>query len=114
MMEPDQIPTYAINLTRRTERKQSLLDEFAGRKEFRLTVVPAIEHKVGSFGLWQSIYGIVHEANEMSLHYVLICEDDHIFTKDYSVEKLYMAIDKSIALNANVLLGSVSWFNQVL
>lgn len=114
MKEQIEIPTYAINLTRRTDRKESVLSEFLGRKEFRLTVVPAVEHQVGSFGLWRTIYAIVQNANEESLDYVLICEDDHIFTDDYSVEKLYAAIDKCFELKADVLLGSVSWFDQVL
>lgn len=114
MKKQHEIPAYAINLSRRTDRKESILSEFLGRKEFRLTVVPAIAHQIGSFGLWQTIHGIVEQANEAALDYVLICEDDHIFTEDYSAEKLYMAIDKCLRLNADVLLGSVSWFDQVL
>ncbi len=113
-MKYSQIPTYGINLRKRSERKKSLLAEFMNRKEFSLTIVPAIEHSVGSFGLWQTVHGIVKHANETSLDYILICEDDHIFTEEYDFAQFRLAIDSCIKMEADVLLGSVSWFDQVL
>ncbi|MBA0883533.1 glycosyl transferase [Flavobacterium undicola] len=114
MKKLNKVPSYAINLEKRTDRKINILSEFENRKEFTLTIIPAIEDEVGSYGLWQTIHSIVNLANEECLEYVLICEDDHQFTTSYSASMLYSAIDESLHRDADVLLGSVSWFDQVL
>ncbi|RVT75307.1 glycosyl transferase [Flavobacterium sufflavum] len=114
MKKLNKVPSYAINLEKRTDRKINILSEFENRKEFILTIIPAIEDEVGSYGLWQTIHSIVNLANEECLEYVLICEDDHQFTTSYSASMLYSAIDESLHRDADVLLGSVSWFDQVL
>lgn len=39
------IPTYIINLKSRTERKENVIKEFEGKKEFNITIVEAIVSK---------------------------------------------------------------------
>lgn len=114
MIKPKKISAYAINLVKRPDRKASVLREFVNKREFRLAIVPAVVHEVGSYGLWQTICRIVKHANDVSLDYVLICEDDHQFTESYSAAVLNRAIASAAHLNADVLCGGVSWFNQVL
>jgi len=110
----DETHVFAINLVKRTDRKTNLLFEFSNRKEFSLTIVPAIEHQVGSFGLWQTICHIIEQADEKGFDKIIICEDDHVFTDAYTPEVLADALRKVIGFHADVLLGGVSWFNQVL
>ncbi|QEC51475.1 glycosyl transferase [Anseongella ginsenosidimutans] len=108
------INTYAINLARRTDRKASLISEFKGRNEFQLTVVPAIAHKVGAIGLWQTICQIIQKVCNDDIDNILICEDDHVFTEAYTSNRLIRAINQSRKYDADILLGGVSWFDQVL
>ena len=106
----DKINVYAINLVKRADRRSSIVSEFAGREEFRLTIVPAIEHPIGAVGLWQTIRGIVRQGNEEDLEYLIICEDDHRFTSDYTTIGLQNAIAYAIRFQADLLVGGVSWF----
>ncbi len=55
------INVYAANLLRRMDRRASLQKQFAGRSEFALRVVPAVEMDNGAWGLWQSFRQIVAE-----------------------------------------------------
>jgi hypothetical protein len=110
----DKINVYAINLVKRTDRKASILSEFADKEEFQLTIVPAIEHTVGAVGLWNTICGIVERSGEEDLDYVIICQDDHTFTSHYPVISLQKAIADAILFQADVLLGGVSWFTTCI
>src|SRR5699024_10355295 len=46
--------------------------------------------------------------------YILLCEDDHKFTKDYSLSYLYSCIAEAKEKNADILLGGVSWFSNIV
>ncbi|WP_412467251.1 hypothetical protein [Pedobacter sp. KLB.chiD] len=107
-------PLYIINLTERTERLAHILNEFKGRSEFALKIQKAKRHKNGALGLWQNFVKIVSKAQKANLEYVIICEDDHQFTKNYSSQKLDESISKAKAQNADILLGGVSWFNSAM
>lgn len=103
------ISVYAPNLRFRTERKESLIEEFKGRSEFSLTIVPAIESKNGPWGLWQTFYRIVkHEAKRNS-PYFIFCEDDHCFTLNYSYAYLKEQIEEANRLHADLLSGGMAW-----
>ncbi|MDN3548778.1 hypothetical protein [Mucilaginibacter aquaedulcis] len=108
------IDTYIINLRSRIERKEHILNEFKTREEFAVNIVEACEHKIGAVGLWNSIKKIIREAERKELEYVLICEDDHLFTSDYSKDILFERIAYSIDKNADILSGGVSWFEDAL
>ena len=108
------IQVFAINMPNRTDRKANLISEFAGRDEFNLTIVPAIVNKVGAIGLWQTICQIIRQAYAEEADYVLLCEDDHVFTTAYAKSTLYTAIDEAIDSQADILLGGVSWLTTCL
>ncbi|MCS3554288.1 MULTISPECIES: hypothetical protein [unclassified Sphingobacterium] len=105
------IPTYIINLKHRTDRYKNIVQEFEDRNEFNLTVFTAVENKIGSIGLWQSLLQIINIAKSNKLGYVLICEDDHLFTNEYNVEKLNEQIKYVSKIRGEILLGGVSWFD---
>lgn len=108
------IETFAINLEKRTERKQHIIKEFEGRDLYDLIVFKAVEHEIGAIGLWKSMRKIVQIAKDKELEYVLICEDDHIFTKHYSDEVLLNFIQKSKELNSDISLGGISGFQDCI
>lgn len=104
------IPTYIINLKSRPERKANVLNQFEGKSEFLVTVVEAIYEKPGLLGLWKTMKHILKEFVKENDNLILICQDDHQFTVNYSYETLKQSIREAIKLDADILLGGVSWF----
>lgn len=111
---PCSIPTYAINLKKRSDRKNHLLEQFNGRNEFSLRIVEAFEHSFGALGLWMTIRYIIQDLVAADSEYIIICEDDIEFTSDYSKENLFRAITAARKQKAEVLLGGVSWFDEAV
>ncbi|TDW99265.1 glycosyltransferase family 25 protein [Dinghuibacter silviterrae] len=106
------IPTYVINLKRRTDRKENILREFAGREEFKVDIVEAIEHQRGATGLWLTIKDILQNKVAPGDEFILLCEDDHQFTEHYTEEYLRKSIHAAAERDADVLSGGVSWFDD--
>jgi len=106
------LKTFVINLEKRTDRKFNALQQFENKPEFDVTIIKAIEHTNGTFGLWQTIVRIIKEHSEEP--FLLICEDDHEFTENYSYTRLSTAILTSLEKKADILLGGVSWFKDGL
>lgn len=102
------IPTYVINLKRRTDRKDHIVNEFADHDEFDLEIVQAHENPVGSLGLWHTIVEIVETAKKRKQDFILICEDDHEFTDKYSSHHLFKCIAEGQEKKADVLIGGAS------
>lgn len=110
MLSPDrQIPTYIINLLERTDRMKSSIREFHGKHEFDFEFIATERDSNAAVGLWKNILHAIKQAKVSEKEYVLVCEDDHIFTSCYSKERLFNSIDTAIRLETDVLLGGVSW-----
>ena len=107
------IKTFIINLKERTDRLENILEEFNGKDEFDLTVIPAIREKVGAIGLWKTIRYIIQE-HAREEPYILICEDDHVFTSAYDVVKFRTHIEEMERMKADILLGGLSWFHGAI
>ncbi len=108
------IKTYVINLEKRKERKSHASAQFLNEKYYLLNFVKAIENVNGALGLWQTIVQIIQNSYIREDDYILICEDDHEFTKKYNIQKLLSAIKEAEEKKADVLLGGVSWFLDAL
>lgn len=102
------IPTYIINLPKRTDRLTHVLSQFEGKAEFDIHVIEAVEHPTGAVGLWHSICKVVKIAIEKQEDVIILCEDDHEFTSGYDREKFIGAIYEAHRLNANFLLGGIN------
>lgn len=102
------IKVYAVNLPQRTERRESIETQFADKPEFELHIVPAIERRIGAHGLWQTFYGIVEREAATDSDFFIFCEDDHIFTENYSFELLSKRIAEAQSLGADLLSGGMS------
>lgn len=113
MTKANKIPTYIINLSSRKDRLTHIKSQFLNKEEFCINIVEGIKNDVGALGLWKTILKIVRLAQESDLDYILICEDDHQFTRHYSKEILLERIAEANAQNADVLLGGVSAFSNV-
>ncbi|NLR78202.1 hypothetical protein [Chitinophaga eiseniae] len=107
------IPTVAINLKKRADRKAHITKAFEGRPEFRLTIIDAIEDSIGAKGLWLTLQHIIRTYTT-DTEYLIICEDDHQFTEHYSFPLLTTAIHDAVSNHADVLCGGASWFNSAI
>ena len=101
------IPTYIINLPKRRDRLLHIYGQFAGRKEFAINIIKAIEHNIGAVGLWLTIRKIVQMAIDDNEDLIIICEDDHEFTSSYSRDFLLKNIIEAHHQNADVLSGGI-------
>lgn len=106
--------TYIINLEKRIDRRVGIEREFVNRTEFDITVFRAIEQQSGALGLFQSYQKIIEIAVEQELEYVIICEDDHIFTREYNKADLNEQISIGRELGFDVLLGGMSNVHDAL
>lgn len=106
------IRVYVANLKKRTDRKASILAQYAGREEFEIHIVPAIEHKNGAWGLWKTFYQIVSMESQKGSPYFIFCEDDHRFTSEYTPDVLFTNIHRVDALGADLLSGGMSWMDK--
>ncbi len=102
------ISVYAVNLAQRTDRRASIEAQFVNKQEYNLTIVQAIEHRNGAYGLWQTFYNIVEQEATTESDCFIFCEDDHVFTENYSVENLMKRIDEANLLEADLLSGGMS------
>lgn len=108
------IKTFIINLEKRTDRKAHILNEFIGRSDFIVNVVPAIEDIKGSRGLWSTISEIVRNRIEERDDLILLVEDDHQFTVHYDPEEFLSYIRMADEMQVDVLLGGISWFDDAI
>lgn len=107
------IPVYVANLPSRTDRKIHTEIQFKQRNEFALTIFPAVKHNVGAYGIWLTIQAIIKQYGA-NAEYIVFCEDDHQFTNAYNFDSLNRYIHEAQKLNADVLLGGVSWFETAI
>ena len=81
------IPTYIINLQHRTDRYNHVINEITKLESSEFQIVDAIKHEIPWKGCLQSHLKCVQLAKNSNIPYVLILEDDVIFT-DNAVEIL--------------------------
>lgn len=103
------IQVYAPNLKCRKDRKLSIQLQFVDKPEFELHVIPAIEMKDGAHALWQTFYAIVEKEAKSDSPFFVFCEDDHVFTENYTFDYLQSQIEAADRMNADLLSGGMSW-----
>ena len=84
-----------------------------GSRSFFFSVVEAIHENPGLLGLWKTMKHILKEFVKPDDNLILICHDDHQFTKDYSYETLTQSIHDAEKLNAYILLGGVIGYAEI-
>ena len=107
-------PVYIINLPTRTDRREHILKQFQNRLEFNVKIQSPIPHLIGGVSLWLTLHSIVEQEKKKHSPYFIVCEDDHTFTENYSIELLEGSITYANKLEADILSGGVSWFNSGL
>lgn len=106
------IPTYIINLKKRTDRKEHILKQFENREEFDVNIIEACENQNGKEDLWKSLCKIIKIAKEKDLEYVLVCEDGHFFTNAYDKDRFWEYIKTAKELDCDILNGGISGYSE--
>lgn len=112
-MNEKKIQTFLINLPNRVDRKNNILNEFSGKTEFSINIVEPEYNVNPNVSLWETFKVIAERSIQEDFDYVLICEDDHIFTNFYQPDQLFKYIDEAMKRQSDVLLGGVSSFQSV-
>lgn len=108
------VPVYIINLKGRNDRLEHIKKEFQDKSEFEVNIFPACKDKCGALGLWLSIRTIVSEAKRKEEDIIIICEDDHVFTKNYSKEYLFQQISIGYSIGADYINGGIADFENAI
>lgn len=108
------ISVFAINLKSRADRRKFILSQFMSREEFQFCLVEAQVHSIGATGLWFTIRHILNDRVGPKDEYIILCQDDHLFTKEYSKEHLLYCIHEAQSLQADILACGVSGFTSAI
>lgn len=108
------LPVYAINLKSRSDRRKHIEEQFRGRPEFGLHIIEAVEDANGRVGLWKSMVKAVEMAIANNDDMMIICEDDHTFTENYSKEYLFANIIGAEEQQADLLSGGIGGFGHAI
>jgi len=108
------IPTYIINLPERQDRLEHIKKQFAGKEEFDIKIIEACKNPIGALGLWESIRKIIKMAIDNDDDLLIICEDDHEFTANYSKSLLLKNIVEAHEQHTDMLSGGICWFDKAL
>lgn len=108
------LKTYILNLPKRLDRRKSIEKEFYGKDLFDTEILCPIIHEVPRISHWLSLQQSVVKAKEQQLPCFLFCEDDHIFTQAFDESKLAELINEVDAMEADLLLGGISWMESPL
>lgn len=106
------ISVYVPNMPNRIERKDSIQRQFENKELFSLNIVRPIKHPLPHVSLWRTFVQIVRKEYDRKSDFFIFCEDDHIFTPNYSEHTLMHNITLAQHLNADLMLGGVSWYDM--
>jgi GR25 family glycosyltransferase involved in LPS biosynthesis len=101
------IPTFVINLPKRTDRLSHITKQFEGKTEFDVKIIDAEQHRIGALGLWKTIRRIVQIAIDDDDDVIVICEDDHMFTRFYNRDYFLSNILEAHTQGVDILSGGI-------
>lgn len=108
------LPVYVINLKDRTDRLNHIEQQFANKPEFEVNYIDAVKHPIGAVGLWKSLKKCVKIAMEKEEDIIVICEDDHFFTENYSKDYFFANVIGAANQGAELLSGGISNFREAI
>jgi GR25 family glycosyltransferase involved in LPS biosynthesis len=107
------IPVYVINNhTDNPVYLKSILDQFEDKIEFAMTVVDSNFNENANMNKWITFKKIISLAIENDDDLIVICEDDHVFTENYSKEFLFRNIFEAFQQGADYLSGGSASFTH--
>ena len=108
------ISVYIPNLPQRTERRASIVEQFDRKDLFKINLVCPVFDETASNSLWRTFYNIVQKEKDSGSDFFIFCEDDHVFTDEYSEAFLLDRIREADEMGTDLLSGGVSWMRDSL
>lgn len=100
---------FIVNLPERKDRRTSIVSDFAAHEGFTCKIIAPVKDIRPAKSLWLTLKQIIEIEVDWSKDYFIFCEDDHQFTKHFSIDFLRLCIGEARRLNADILSGGVSW-----
>lgn len=104
------IPVYALSKKGQTH----ILKEFKGKPEFKVKIIQDSSSDNNSLESWNSIVQSVKIAIENKDEVIILCKEEHYFTKNYSPTLLIKEIQEAYIQGAEMLLGDIKDFGQAI
>lgn len=108
------IPTYIINTNARKGSVMKIYKEFANKSEFEIHVVEASKNNLNEVNLWSSIVEIIEMAIKNDDEVIIICKNNHTFTKYYERDVLIRNILDAYEIGADILSGNIGDFHNAV
>ncbi len=105
------LPIFIVNLPERGDRYLHTISEFRRNPHFNVKIINPIKNQKPAYSLWLTLKQITTDAMNDGEDFIIFCEDDHVFTDHYSFDFLTNCIKQASYLEADVLLGGISWFS---
>jgi GR25 family glycosyltransferase involved in LPS biosynthesis len=86
---------YAINLERRVDRKQNLIDQFKNIDFCNIKIFKAVEHEQGRIGCALSHLSLIKFAKENDMDYIIVVEDDISLNKKEEFKQILSILTKN-------------------
>lgn len=104
------IPVYALSKKGQTH----ILKEFKGKPEFKVKIIQDSSSDNNSLESWNSIVQTIKIAIENKDEVIILCKEEHHFTKNYSPTLLIKEIQEAYIQGAEMLLGDIKDFGQAI
>ncbi len=116
MLENLSIPVYVVNPSHRADELGHIKQQFSDKTEFdvSIVIVETSKYPVYAIGFWQSIVKIIKMADQKDDDVIIICENNHEFTPDYSKQQFFQSIIGAAQQGAKILLGGIGDFGQAI
>lgn len=102
---------FIINLPYRTDRQKHSINQFKFKKNiFNPIFITPQDAPYPNISFWNTIKKIIN--NNIDRDFIIICEDDHLFTKNFNENYLNESINNAAYIDADILLGGVSWIDK--
>lgn len=108
------LPIYIISMRDNKEIRKHIIDEFADKNEFEIHLIEADVCGRMNIEYWDRIVEVIKDAQIKKEKYVIICDDDHCFTENYSSMLLLKEIKEAFLQNAEIISGGVGGFGQAI
>ncbi len=108
------IPVYVIDNSQRQENLTQLSGQFEGKTEFAVTLIPASTGDDPAYAWYTDLQRIVTMAMDNDEDIIIVCEDDHFFTKNYSKSFFFRNIIEAWEQGADCLTGGCTAFNYAV
>lgn len=108
------IPVYVIDKSQLQENLTQLSSQFEGKTEFAITLIPASTGDDPAFAWFTDLQRIATMAMNNDEDIIILCEDDHLFTKNYSKSFFFRNIIEAWEQGADCLSGGCTAFNYAV